>query len=55
MFGPLIICFISEIGTFLVFYDHGINIYSIDHCLSVFPVSISESVWSLYVFLYYQV
>ena len=35
---PLINCIISEIETFLVFYDHGINIYSIDHCLSVFPV-----------------
>ena len=30
------------------FYDHGINIYMIDHCLSVFPVSISESVYSFY-------
>ena len=37
-------CIISEIETFLVFYDHGINIYSIDHYLSVFPAFISESV-----------
>ena len=41
---PLINCIISEIETFLVFYDHGISIYSIDHYLSVFPVYISESV-----------
>ena len=33
-----------------MFSDHGINIYSIDHYLSVLPVFISESVWSLYVF-----
>ena len=41
---PLINCIMSEIETFLVFSDHGINIYSINHYLSVFQVFISESV-----------
>ena len=52
---PLINCIMSEIETFFVFSDLGIDIYSISHYLSVLPVFISESVWSLYVFLYYQV
>ena len=36
----------------LVFFDLGVNIISIDHCLSVLPVIhfISESVYVLYVF-----
>ena len=52
---PLINCIMSEIETFFVFSDLGIDICSISHYLSVLPVFISESVWSLYVFLYYQV
>ena len=47
---PLINCIMSEIETFFVFSDLGIDICSISHYLSVLPVFISESVWSLYVF-----
>ena len=48
---PLMDCLMSEIGTFS-FFDLGVNIISIDHCLSVLPVIhfISESVYVLYVF-----
>ena len=55
---PLIDCIMSEIEPFFLFSDLGVNIDSIDHYLSVLPFFfffISESVWSLYVFLYYQV
>ena len=52
---PLIDCIMSEIEPFFLFSDLGINIDSINHYLSVLPVFISESVWSLYVFLYSQV
>ena len=53
---PLIDCIMSEIEPFL-FSDLGVNINSINHYLSVLPVIhfISESVCSLYVFLYSQV
>ena len=53
---PLMDCIMSEIGTFS-FSDLGVNINSINHCLSVLPVIhfISESVYVLYVFLYSQV
>ena len=53
---PLMDCLMSEIGTFS-FFDLGVNIISINHCLSVLPVIhfISESVYVLYVFLYSQV
>ena len=47
---PLIDCIMSEIEPFFLFSDLGINIDSINHYLSVLPVFISESVWSLYVF-----
>ena len=54
--GALLIdCVMSEIEPFFLFSDLGINIDSINHYLSVLPVFISESVWSLYVFLYSQV
>ena len=52
---PLIDCIMSEIESFFLFSDLGVNIDSINHYKSVLPVYISESVRSLYVFLYSQV